>query len=119
VSGSSNNEPLGTTPDTPPWPHGVKRLLAADLLKFGRDVDNTLYWDGKKVQTITRLGTFERILAGIVAFLAALAALGTLASGVKDGSEYLCKVWGEKWFCEIEQPVTQNRAGAGASEQGE
>jgi hypothetical protein len=119
VSGSPNNGPSGTTPDTPGWPKGVKRLLAADLLLFGRDADNTLYWKGQKVQTVTRLAPYERWLAGIVTFLATLAALGTLASGVKDGSEHLCKVWDKKWFCEIEQPVTQNRTGAGAGGQGE
>lgn len=49
------------------WPGGVKEITWNDLSRLGVGPDNFLYWDGNRLQTETKLGTFERGLATTVA----------------------------------------------------
>ncbi|TAU80469.1 hypothetical protein ELI41_29625 (plasmid) [Rhizobium leguminosarum] len=70
--------------ETPPsdWPAEVKAISFSGLNLFGIDVDNNLYWDGRRLQHITRLGRTERGLAWLVA-------LSTVASAIFQGLELL------------------------------
>lgn len=68
------------TNETPPsdWPAGVKSISFQGLNLFGIDAENNLYWDGRRLQHITRLGKMERGLAWAVA-------LATVASAIFQG----------------------------------
>lgn len=78
------------------WPSGVHSITWNEIGKLGfHDITGTLYWDGKEVVTrsTVRLGSFERLLAGIATvavagmFILDLArtlhwwGLGTLSAG--------------------------------------
>jgi hypothetical protein len=50
------------------WPKGVKPISFDAIGRLGfSEHDGQLYWDGRKVQTETKLGWFERGLAVAVA----------------------------------------------------
>ncbi|MBB3525384.1 hypothetical protein FHX03_004750 [Rhizobium sp. BK456] len=38
------------------WPDGVKPISMQGISLLGIDADNNLYWDGRRLQHITRLG---------------------------------------------------------------
>jgi len=63
---------------TPPeWPQGVRAISLEGLQLLGLDNEGRLFWDGKQLQTVTRLGLFERALAALVA-------IGTLSMAIFD-----------------------------------
>ena len=49
------------------WPGGVTEMTIGHMARLGVGQDGFLYWDGKKLQTETRLATFERVLGIAVA----------------------------------------------------
>lgn len=64
--------------NTPPeWPEDVRPISIKGLQLLGIDNKGRLFWDGKQLQTVTRLGLFERILATLVA-------IGTLSMAIFD-----------------------------------
>lgn len=64
--------------NTPPeWPVGVRPISMEGLQLLGVDNEGRLCWDGKQLQTVTRLGLFERALATLVA-------IGTLSMAIFD-----------------------------------
>lgn len=57
-------------PDKPPadWPTGVQPISIDGVSLFGvHQTTGEVYWDGHRLETTTRLGTFERIIALLVA----------------------------------------------------
>ena len=68
------------------WPDGVKPLVIEQFDKLGVNSRNELFWDGKRLST--RLGlTWPQTL---LAILAAIASLATVATGVNNASVFLC-----------------------------
>lgn len=56
------------TVETPPeWPRDVHAVSFNGISLLGIDNGNNLYWDGKRLQHVTRLGRVERGLAWAVA----------------------------------------------------
>lgn len=49
------------------WPPGIKAISSSGLSLLGIGTDGALYWDGVKLQTETKLGKVERLLATTVA----------------------------------------------------
>ncbi|MGI0525738.1 hypothetical protein [Rhizobium giardinii] len=68
------------TPDD--WPKGVRPMSWQGINLLGADGVGGLYWDGKKVQTVTRLGFVERALATAVA-------VGTVSMAIFDAVRYI------------------------------
>ena len=70
------------------WPENVKPIGVGDLRRLGIDGDNRLYWDGKRVEVRRTLVLTlpQKIIAG----LAILASLATIATGLNNFSVYLC-----------------------------
>lgn len=59
------------------WPKHVSPISFDGLGRVGVDRDNNLYWDGKRLQTVSKLGLVERLLATAVA-------LGTVSMAAFD-----------------------------------
>ncbi|MDT8333215.1 hypothetical protein RQ831_19360 [Roseomonas gilardii] len=68
------------------WPKGVRPIDVGELDLLGIDSSNKLYWDGKEINYKLRLNWWQNIIAG----LAAIASLATIASGVQNASLFLC-----------------------------
>ena len=75
-----------------PPPEGITEITLTDLKRFGVGPHNALYFDGKRVETRqrVRVAGLERVLAVAVSIAAVVGGLGAMASGLKDGSEFLC-----------------------------
>ena len=70
----------------------VRPITIDELDRLGINCNHELFWDGKPIEirrhfVLTRL---QKIAASIVSICAILGGLGALASGIKDGSEFLC-----------------------------
>lgn len=77
---------LAVTETPSRWPPGVKPMVVQDLERLGTDKDNRLYWDGKLVRMPFTLTTPQAVLA----FLAALASIATIFTGLNNASIFLC-----------------------------
>jgi hypothetical protein len=74
-------------PARPPhWPPNVEPLVIEDFGKLGRDPNNQLFWDGKRLKTQYEFTSAQIILA----ILAAIASLATIATGINNASVFLC-----------------------------
>lgn len=73
----------------PDWPEGVRPISVEGVGLFGIDTDGQLYWDGKRVETVSRLSLTrrQRIVAGA-------AALGTAFGGFAVFMEWLLGIDG-------------------------
>lgn len=70
------------------WPANIKPIGVGDLRRLGIDGDNQLYWDGKRVEA--RRTLVLTIPQKIIAALAILASLATIATGLNNLSVFLC-----------------------------
>ncbi len=75
-----------------PWPHGVHPIGIEDLGRLGINVNDELFWDGRRVEirralVLTRL---QKILAVIVSLCAVLGGLGGFVTGINNASVFLC-----------------------------
>ena len=68
------------------WPKDVHRLDVEGLEKLGANSRNELFWDGKRLVTRLHLTWPQRVIA----FLAAIASLATIATGLNNASIFLC-----------------------------
>jgi hypothetical protein len=78
---ASRRQPFADVVTPPDWPQNVRPISWNGLNLLGSDGAGGLYWDGKKIQTVTRLGWIERILASAVA-------VGTVSMAVFDAIRY-------------------------------
>lgn len=65
------------------WPAGLQAISTEGLALFGIDEENRLYWDGKRLATLT-LTRWQKIGAVIVTVSAAVAATAAAVSAVED-----------------------------------
>ena len=68
------------------WPKDVEPILLEELGKLGVNSRNELFWDGKRVSTRLELTWPQKLLA----VLAAIASLATVATGLNNASVFLC-----------------------------
>ncbi|MDR9783458.1 hypothetical protein [Rhizobium redzepovicii] len=73
----------------PEWPADVNPVSLNGVSLLGIDANNNLYWDGKRLQLATRLGTVERVLAVLVS-------IGTVSSAVIEGLDLYLTWTGKK-----------------------
>lgn len=66
----------------PDWPRDVRPISIKGLQLFGINGEGRICWDGKPLQTVNKLGFFERVLATLVA-------LGTISMAVFDILRFL------------------------------
>lgn len=68
--------------DSPPdWPPGVKGITLKGVALLGLDDKRRLYWDGRRVATLT-LSRWQKIGAFVLTMSAAVAAMAATASAV-------------------------------------
>jgi hypothetical protein len=70
-----------------------------DLDRLGLNLDNQLFWDGKRIEvrqalTLTRL---QKVLAVIVSIFAILGGLGGFVTGYNNATVFLC-ARGHDWL---------------------
>jgi hypothetical protein len=65
------------------WPPGIQAISLEGLALLGIDDQNRLYWDGKRLATLT-LTAWQKTAAVIVTASAALAAIAAIASAAAD-----------------------------------
>ena len=70
------------------WPPDVEPLVNEEFEKLGRNSRNELFWDGKRL--ITRSQFLLTWPKRIIAILAAIASLATIATGLNNASIFLC-----------------------------
>ena len=85
----------------PHWPADVEPLDVEEFGKLGRNAKNEFFWDGQRLVTRNQYRlTFPQTL---LALLAAVASLATIATGVNNASVYLCGR-GNTWLgCPVAQ----------------
>jgi hypothetical protein len=70
------------------WPADVEPIVVEDIEKLGRNLKNELFWDGKRL--ITRSQYLFTWPQALLAFLAAIASLATIATGLNNASIFMC-----------------------------
>ena len=65
------------------WPDGVEILSLNGLNLLGIGQDGALYLDGKRLYTERRLAAQERVIAWLVAFFTAIAAIAAVWQAAK------------------------------------
>jgi len=84
----SNERPDG-------WPEGVRAISQDGLTLFGvEEGTGELFWDGKRVETRTRLSLTrpQRRYAGAIMAATVVAALGAAVQGWAAYNDWACKV---------------------------
>jgi hypothetical protein len=69
------------------WPKDVDPITIEELDKLGRNSDNELFWDGRRLITRSRLQF--TIPQTLLAILAVIASLATSATGLNNASVFL------------------------------
>jgi hypothetical protein len=70
------------------WPADVEPLVIEEFDKLGRNSKNELFWDGRRL--ITRSQFLLTWPQTMLAILAAIASLATIATGLNNASIFLC-----------------------------
>jgi hypothetical protein len=70
------------------WPKDVDPITIEELDKLGRNANNELFWDGRRL--ITRSQLRLTIPQTLLAILAVIASLATIATGLNNASVFLC-----------------------------
>ncbi len=85
--------------DRSSWPEGVEPLSWANMGRIGVGRDGHLYWDGRQVQTRSRLdlNVWQTIGAVMIAVGTLVGGIGALGAGIDAGHNFGCKV---HWWIE-------------------
>ena len=80
--------------DPSTWPKGVRPISIDEVDGIGVDSRGDLYWQGKRVETRTRLDLNWRqiVYAGVLVVFAGLSAAGAIVQGWASYNEWACKV---------------------------
>lgn len=68
----------------------IRPITIDELDRLGINGENELFWDNRPIEIRHRWTRFEKTLAAVVSVCVILGGLGALASGIKDGAEFLC-----------------------------
>jgi len=87
------------TPDQSKWPQDIEPISWANIGRLGVSNAGQLYWDGRRVETRSRLDfTFwQKAIAAITALAVIAGGLGGLTQGVDAGHNFGCKL---HWWAE-------------------
>jgi hypothetical protein len=97
--GGGMNTPEDVKSDHSAWPEGVEPISWVNIDRLGVGQDNQLYWDGRRVETRSRLDlTFwQKVIAGVTGLAVIAGGLGGLSQGIDAGHNFGCKL---HWWIE-------------------